>query len=195
MYFLIFSRGVVGAGELEDDPALDEAHWSYMDRFADAMIARGPVLAADRTTWEGSIHIVDLPGPDDARAFAEDEPYHRAGLFAQHVIRRFEDRLGRTMWDFSGGSSDPRFFVIAHPPADAGGPATDRSPDVMALGSERLIVAGDLRTPDDGRPAGLALALQAPSRDVVEALLRERLAGLDQSFRVEILDWEFGGRR
>ena len=25
------------------------------------MIARGPTLAADRTTWTGSVHIVDLP--------------------------------------------------------------------------------------------------------------------------------------
>jgi uncharacterized protein YciI len=195
MNFLIFSRGAAGAGDLEDDDALDEEHWSYMDRFADGMIARGPMLAADRTTWTGSIHIVDLPGPEEAQAFAEDEPYNRAGLFAQHVIRRFDDRLGRTMWEFPGTSSDPRFFVVAHARADAGRQAPDAPPDVMALGSERLIVAGELRTPDEGHPAGIALALQAPSRDVVAALLREQLAALDKSFHVEICDWEFGGRR
>jgi uncharacterized protein YciI len=195
MDFLIFSRGAAGAGELEDDPALDEEHWSYMDRFADAMIARGPLLAADRTTWTGSIHIVDLPGPDAARAFAEDEPYHRAGLYEQHVIRRFEDRLGRTMWDFPGPSSDPRFFVVAHAPVGAGEQALDALLAVKALGPERLIVAGDLCTPDEGRRAGMALALQAPSRAAVAALLHERPGGLDASFEVEIHDWEFGGRR
>ena len=41
--------------------ALTEEHWSYMDRFADGMLARGPTLAPDRETWTGSIHIVELP--------------------------------------------------------------------------------------------------------------------------------------
>jgi uncharacterized protein YciI len=195
MDFLIFSRGAAGAGDLEDDQALDEAHWSYMDRFADDMIARGPMLAADRTTWTGSIHIVDLPHPEAAQAFAEDEPYSRAGLFSQHVIRRFENRLGRTMWDFRGTFSDPRFFVVAHRHADADDQAPDALPDATALGSEGLIVAGDLRTLDDGRPAGFALALPAPSRDVVAALLHQQLAAQDRSFDVEVVDWKFGGRR
>src|SRR3954452_7733708 len=186
MYFLIFSRGVPGAGDLEDDDALDEQHWSYMDRFADDMIARGTLRAADRTTWMGSVHIVDLPGPEEAQAFAEDEPYNRAGLFARHGIRRFEDRLGRAMWGFPGTSCGTRFFVVGHRPADAGGQAPDALPNVMALGSERLIVAGDLRTTDEGRSAGIALALQAPSREVVAALLREQPATLDESFHVEI---------
>src|SRR3954467_1394997 len=195
MYFLIFSRGVPGAGDLEDDDALDEQHWSYMDRFADDMIARGPLLAADRTTWTGSVHIVDLAGPKEAQAFAEDEPYNRAGLFARHLIRRFEDRLGRTMWDFPGTSFEPRFFVVAHRLADAGGQAPDALPNVMALGSERLIVAGDLRTTDDGCEAGSPPEPHAASRGDVAALLREQHATLDESFDVEIFDWEFGGRR
>jgi hypothetical protein len=47
-----------------------------------------------------------------------------------------------------------------------------------------------LLTPHDARPAGVALALQAPTRDAVDALL-----GLDQHLDVRVLDWEFGGRR
>jgi hypothetical protein len=39
------------------------------------------------------------------------------------------------------------------------------------------------------------LALEAPTREAVDALLRGGLAGLDERFDVEILDWEFGGRR
>jgi uncharacterized protein len=91
-----------------------------MNGFAEAMIARGPTLAADRATWTGSVHIVDLPSADAAREFVEREPYSRAGLFEQHVIRRFENLLGRTMWQSPGGSDDPRFFVIAHALAEAG---------------------------------------------------------------------------
>jgi hypothetical protein len=153
-----------------------------MDGFADGMTARGPTLAADRETWTGSVHIVDLPSAEAAREFIEREPYNRAGLFEHHVVRRFKNLLGRTMWESPGGSADPRFLVIA-------------PPDFTAPPRERLIVHGELLTPDDARPAGLVLALQAPTREAADALLRGGQAGLDEHFDVQILDWEFGGRR
>jgi uncharacterized protein len=180
--FFVYSRAARSAADVEHDPALDEEHWSYMDGFADGMVARGPTLAADRATWTGSVHIVDLPSAEAAREFVEREPYNRAGLFEQHVIRRFKNLLGRTMWEFPGGSDDPRFLVIADAPADAG----------PALPRERLIVHGELLTLDGARPAGVALALQAPAREAVDALLRDPRDG---RFDGQILDWEFGGRR
>ena len=42
MDFLIYSRAAPNAADIEDEDALNEAHWSYMDRFADGMVARGP---------------------------------------------------------------------------------------------------------------------------------------------------------
>jgi uncharacterized protein len=45
--FLIYGRSAGG----EPDQSLTEEHWSYMDRFADRMTARGPTLAGDRETW------------------------------------------------------------------------------------------------------------------------------------------------
>jgi uncharacterized protein len=152
-----------------------------MDGFADGMVARGPTLAPDRATWTGSLHIVDLPSVDAAREFVEREPYNRAGLFGEHVIRRFNNLLGRTMWEFAGESGDPRFLVIAHFRAD-----------FTALPRERLIVHGELLTPDEATPAGVALALEAPKREAVDTVLG---AGPDGRLDVEILDWEFGGRR
>jgi hypothetical protein len=152
-----------------------------MDRFADGMVARGPTLAPDRETWTGSIHIVDLPSAEAAHEFVEREPYNRAGLFEHHMIRRFRNVLGRTMWEFGGGSVEPRFFVIA-----------DLAADCTALPPGRLIVHGELLMPADATPAGVALALQAPTRETVAALLTDTQAGLAE---VQILDWEFGGRR
>jgi uncharacterized protein len=167
-----------------------------MDRFADGMIARGPTLAADRATWTGSLHIVDLPGADAAREFVEREPYNRAGLFEDHLIRRFNNLLGRTMWESPRESVDPRFFVIAHLRAEGDEHAAAVPPtDLGALPRERLIVHGELLTPHELTPAGVVLALQAPTREAVDALLRGGSAGLDGRFEVEILDWEFGGRR
>jgi uncharacterized protein len=167
-----------------------------MDQFADGMIARGPTLGADRETWMGSIHIVDLASAEAAREFIEREPYNRAGLFDHHIIRRFKNLLGRTMWQFLGGTAEPRFFVIAQVAAEAGehAPAV-LLPDFTALPRERLIVHGELRTPDDATPTGVVLALQAPTRESVAALLREGRAALEGHFDVQILDWEFGGRR
>ena len=192
--FFVYSRAAPSAADV-DDPALNEEHWAYMDRFADGMVARGPTLSADRSSWTGSLHIVDLPSADAAHEFVEREPYNSAGLFRDHVIRRFTNLLGRTMWGYPGESADPRFLVIAHrrPGAD-----TDLSMPqvaVTALPRERLILHGELLTPHDGTPVGVALALSAPTRQAVADLLASGQAELDERFDIEILDWEFGGRR
>jgi uncharacterized protein len=194
--FFVYSRAASSAADAEHDPALDEEHWSYMDRFADGMIARGPTLAADRAIWTGSVHIVDLPSAEAAREFVEREPYNRAGLFEEHLIRRFRNLLGRSMWESPGGPGHPRFLVIAHLLGDGGehAPAV-LLPDFTALPRERLIVHGELLTPDEATPVGAVLALQAPTREAVDALVRDGQAGLDEHFDVRILDWEFGGRR
>ena len=194
--FFVYSRVAPGAADVEHDLVLDEEHWSYMDGFAHGMIARGPTLAADRETWTGSLHIVDLPSAEPAREFVEREPYNRAGLFADHLVRRFENLLGRTMRELAERSGEPRFLVIAQLPRDAGEPAPAVAlPDVAALRRERLIVHGELLTADEATPAGVALALEAATREAVDALLRGGLAGADERLDVEILDWEFGGRR
>ena len=161
-----------------------------MDRFAHRMTARGPTLGTDRETWTGSLHIVDLPSADAARKFVEREPYNRAGMFERHAIHRFENLLGRTMWEFRGGAADPRFLVIAHLRAAASEHAGRA--DLTALPREDIIVHGELLAPDHATPAGLVVALQAPRRDAVEAIGE---ATLDEHYDIEILDWEFGGRR
>ncbi len=193
--FFIYSRAARTAAGT-DDPALNEEHWSYMDAFAAGMIARGPTLGADRATWTGSLHIVDLPNLDAAREFVEREPYNRAGLFERHLIRRFRNVLGRSMWEFPQQSVDPRFLVIAHLRAAEGdqAPAGMQS-DLLTLQPERLIVHGELLTADEAQPAGVAFALHAPTREHVDALLRDARAHNGERFELEILDWEFGGRR
>ena len=80
-----------------------EEHLSYMDGFATQMIARGPTLSADGETATGSVHILDLPDPVAARAFAFEEPGYQAGVYRDVLLRRWRNGLGRTMWDFPGG--------------------------------------------------------------------------------------------
>jgi uncharacterized protein YciI len=179
--FFIYSRDAADTAVLRDEHV--EEHWAYMDGFAASIIARGPTLDADRETATGSLHVLGLPSVEEAHRFVALEPNNRAGIYAEHLIWRFENLLGRTMWESPGHGSDPRFLVIARygerpPPADAV--------------SANLIVYGALATLDGGEPAGAALALQAPDRDAVDALIRDELAAFSS---VEIHDWELGGRR
>jgi uncharacterized protein YciI len=182
--FLVLSRAADAPGSPADEDALNERHWSYMDRFAGGMTARGPLLGPDRETWAGSLHVVDLPDAEAARAFVAEEPYERAGQFAEHSVWRFTNLLGRTMWEFSGPAEEPRFLVLArdHDPETA-------LPQALL---DRLIVHGRLGDLADDRPAGMVLAVQASSREALDALLsRAGLAG----DAVDVHDWEFGGRR
>jgi uncharacterized protein YciI len=173
-----------------------------MDGYADTMIARGPTLTADRVDATGSMHIVDLPDADAARVFAFEEPCYRAGVYAEVMVRRWRNELGRTMWEFDGDPvANRRFLVIGHggPGAEAAGPGlmaaqlrylTDRPC------AERIIVRGPLLT-DDGREwVGDAMLIEVRDRAAADAMLASApfvRAGLYAD--IEVHDWEFGGRR
>ena len=98
MEFFCYHRDRRGSVALHDE--LLEEHWSYMDRYATEMIARGPTLAGDGDTPTGSVHIVGLPDPAGARAFAFDEPNYQAGVYRDVLLRRWRNTLRRTMWTF-----------------------------------------------------------------------------------------------
>ena len=179
-----------GTAGLRDDQELLEEHWSYMDRFAGSMIARGPTLDTDRERATGSLHVFALPGVDAAREFVALEPNNRAGVYGEHEMWRFENLLGRTMWEFSGQAAEPRFLIIGRRIVGRPVPAETLPAELL----ERLILYGALSTLGGGEPAGVALALQAPDREAVDALWAR--ANRARSFsEVEIHDWEFGGRR
>lgn len=178
-----------------------EAHWSFMDRYADAMIARGPTLAADGTAT-GSMHAADLPDAEAARAFAYDEPYYKAGVFGDVLVRRWHNELAGTMWDFAGDAErNRRFLILGH--ARPGMTATrdalyeEHHRYFVEHGYlERLIERGPLLSDDGTEWLGSAMLVELRDRAAVDAMLASEpfgRAGLYTS--VEIHDWEFGGRR
>jgi uncharacterized protein len=193
MDFLIYGRSAL-AGDDSDTPQLDDAHWSYMDTFADRMTARGPTLSADRQTWTGSLHVVDLPDVEAALAFAWNDPYHRAGLFTEHLIRRLDNLLRRAMWDFTLRSGDLPFLVLADSENGGSPPVSENAPLSPGL-AERLIVWGTLSSVHTQRPSGVALALAAPDQDAVRSLIADEPDILGGCAQLEIHAWEFGGRR
>jgi len=181
MEFFCYHRDRPGSVALRDQ--LRERHWSYMDGYAKEMIARGPTLADVGDTATGSVHIVDLPDPAAARAFAFDEPGYQAGVYRDVLLRRWRNMLGRTMWDFPGGQADDNRYLVlglgAGPAADLAGPP----------GLDELIALGPLLSDDGAAWLGTAVLVRAPDPDTARAVLTQ-----DRYASVEVHRWTFGGR-
>lgn len=182
MEFFVHHRDRPGSIPLREE--LVEAHWSYMDRYAKELIARGPTFAADGETPSGSVHIADLPDPAAARAFAFDEPNYQAGVYRDVLLRRWRNLLGRTMWDFPGGLSGGNRYLVL-------GLGSGESADTeVPSGQDELIAYGPLLSDDGDTWLGTAALLRAPDRDAARGVLSQgRYAD------IEVHDWECGGRR
>jgi uncharacterized protein YciI len=189
--FFVYSRDAADTADLRDDQALLEEHWSYMDRFAASMIARGPTLGTDRETATGSLHVLALPSVDAVREFVALEPNNRAGVYGEHSVWRFENLLGRSMWEFSGQPAEPQFLIVSRSHLGRPLPAETLPAELL----ERLVLYGALATLDGAEPVGVALAVQAPDRAAVDALIEDERMGLGPWSAVEVHNWEFGGRR
>jgi uncharacterized protein YciI len=181
MEFLCYHRDRPGSVALRGE--LLEEHWSYMDRYATEMIARGPTIADDGDTPTGSVHIVDLPDPVAARAFAFEEPNYQAGVYRDVLLRRWRNTLGRTMWDFPGGRAGGNRYLVLGLGA---GQAADLAvpPD-----SEQLIAYGSLLSDNGATWLGTAALVRAPNTDTARAILTP-----DRYADIEVHNWQFGGR-
>lgn len=181
MEFFVYHRDRAGSGAMREQ--MVETHWSYMDRFASEMIARGPVLDADKDAALGSVHILDLPDSAAARAFAFDEPYYQAGVFRDVMLRRWRNLLGRTMWEFPPGYSDTNRFLVlglgAEPTADL----------KLPRDQDTLIAFGPLLSDDGATRLGTAALVQVPD----EAAARAVLTAEDYA-AIEVRAWDYGGR-
>ncbi len=182
MEFLCFHRDRPGSMALREE--LREDHWSYMDRHANEMIARGPTLADDGETATGSLHIVDLPDPAAAREFAFEEPNYQAGAYRDVLLRRWHNTLGCSMWEFPGGLTGGRRFLVL-------GLGTGEGADLdTPPGSEQLIAYGPLLSDDGATWLGTAMLVQATDAASARAILTQ-----DRYADIEVHNWQFGGRR
>jgi uncharacterized protein len=181
MEFFCYHRDRPGSAMLRDE--LREQHWSYMDQFAKQMIARGPTLADDGHTPTGSVHIVDLPDPAAARAFAFDEPNYQAGVYRDVLLRLWRNTLSRTMWDFAGGRTGGKQYLVL-------GLSTGQAADLAApVGPDELIAYGPLLSDNGTSWLGTAALIRARDPDTARACLTpDRYAG------IEVHNWQFGGR-
>ena len=178
--FFCYHRDRPGSMALRQE--LIEGHWSYMDQYQKEMIARGPTLAANGDTPTGSVHILDLPDPAAARAFAFDEPNYQAGVYRDVLLRRWCNLLGRTMWDFSGGRDGGNRYLVL-------GLGTGQAAEPVEMDRDELIACGPLLSDDGAAWLGTAVLLRASGPDTARAILTPgRYAS------IEVHRWQFGGR-
>ncbi len=181
MEFFCYHRDRPGSVALRQD--LLEEHWSYMDRYAAPMIARGPTLASDRDTPTGSVHIVDMPDSAAVRAFAFDEPNYQAGVYRDVLLRRWRNTLGRTMWDFPGGPTGGNRYLVL-------GLGTGQAADTaVPPARDDLIAFGPLLSDNGTTWLGTAALVRAPGQDTAGAVLTP-----DRYASIEVHNWQFGGR-
>jgi uncharacterized protein len=180
MEFFCYHRDRPGAVTLRQE--LREQHWSYMDQYQPQMIARGPTFADDDTPT-GSVHIVDLPDPAAARAFAFAEPGYQAGVYRDVLLRRWRNLLGRTMWDFPGGRSGGNRYLVL-------GLGTGQPADLtVPPDRDELIAYGPLLSDDGATWLGTAVLARAPDPDTARTILTP-----DRYADIKVHNWQFGGR-
>ena len=181
MEFFCYHRDRPGSAQLRAE--LLEEHWSYMDRFQPRMIARGPTLADDGDTATGSVHILDLPDPAAARAFAFDEPGYQAGVYRDVLLRRWRNVLGRTMWDFPGADTGTNRYLVLGLGASASQEAEISGP------TDDLIACGPLLSDDGATLLGTAVLVQVQDQRTARAVLTP-----DCYAAIEVQPWQPGGR-
>ncbi|MCW6003494.1 YciI family protein [Micromonospora sp. CPCC 205371] len=181
MEFFCYHRDRRGSVALRDK--LLEEHWSYMDRYAAQIIARGPTFADEGDAPTGSVHIIDLPDAAAARVFAFEEPNYQAGVYRDVLLRRWRNRLGRTMWDFPGGRTGGNRYLVL-------GLGAGQAADVVVpTDRDGLIAYGPLLSDDSAAWLGTAVLVRAPDPDIARAVLTP-----DRYSDIEVHNWAFGGR-
>ena len=189
MDYFFYARDQDDVGPLRQ--VVLEQHWTFMDRYADEMIARGPTLTDDLEGATGSVHIADLPGPEAVRVFAFEEPNYRAGVYRHVLVRRYVDLLGRTMWDFPGSRDEGpgRYLILAHARPLMDWPGAEQTEPV--LDRDRLIAFGRLLSEDGEDWEGTVVIGEFDDPEAVRGLF----AATGAYDRIESHRWTFGGRR
>jgi len=193
--FFVYGRDVPDfAGDSDE---LDEAHWAYMDTWASQLVARGPTLSSDGSTHTGSVHIVDLLDGVQARRFAFEEPYYRAGLYEEITVLPFAPLVEGTMWDRPAlGADQPATFVLATWTEAAFGRdmAIELRNAFTGTDRARWVFAGALLSDDSAKASGVAAAVDlGPSE--AEELMRKAIARVPGSpINVDRHCWRRGGR-
>lgn len=84
MHYAILNHDKPGSVELR--MKVRETHLAYLRAAGAALMTAGPILTDDGQTPIGSLLIVEAESLEAARAFAGNDPYAKAGLFASSIV-------------------------------------------------------------------------------------------------------------
>jgi uncharacterized protein YciI len=181
MEFFCYHRDRPESGVLRE--LMRETHWSYMDGYAAAMIVRGPTITKDGETATGSVHIVNLTDSAAARAFAFDEPNYQAGVYRDVLLLRWQNTLGRTMWDFPETETGAHRYLVL---GLGSGEAADLA---LPTDHDEVIAYGPLLSDDGSAWLGTAMIVRAADPDTARDILTQ-----DRYADIEVHHWQPGGR-
>jgi uncharacterized protein YciI len=91
MHYVIQTEDKPNAFDLR--AATRPAHLDYLKKQNAILLAAGPFLD-DEDRMIGSLLIVDVASEAEARAFAENDPFAKAGLFSSTAIRKWRWSVG-----------------------------------------------------------------------------------------------------
>lgn len=70
-----------------------KSHLGYLAENAESFMMRGPLLNEAGTEPIGNVWLLDIPNLDAARSLVNNEPYNKAGLYQDALLKRW--RFGR----------------------------------------------------------------------------------------------------
>ena len=77
-------------------------HKAYLAQVVDRMAFAGPLLGDDGVTMVGSLLVIDFADRAAALAWLAQEPFTRAGLYAETQVHAFQN-----LWPQHAGFADP----------------------------------------------------------------------------------------
>ncbi|MFD3999266.1 YciI family protein [Streptomyces rubiginosohelvolus] len=170
---------------------LSEEHWSYMDRFEDRLILRGPTVSDDGEEHTGSVHVVDLADRAAAERFAREEPFWKAGLYRDLTVVAADVLVSR-----EPEADVPYTLVTAQWPLSAGAPDGVEPRGLSGAETDsRLIFVAALVDDGGTGTTGVVAAVRALP-DEARGLVRpfaERLTG-GRPAELTAQRWERDGR-
>ncbi|EFE74704.1 YciI family protein [Streptomyces filamentosus] len=168
-----------------------EEHWSYMDRFDDRLILRGPTVSDDGEEHTGSVHVVDLADRAAAERFAREEPFWKAGLYRDLTVVEAEVLLSR-----EPETDVPYTLVAAQWPLSADAPCDAERRGLLGTEADsRLIFVAALMDGDGAGTTGVVAVVRAlpdEARDLIQPFAEGLADGRPAALTAQ--RWERGGR-
>lgn len=69
-------------------------HLAWVGTFSDRILMAGPLFQEDGKTFAGSCFAIEFDSLEEVREWASNDPYAKAGLFAQVDIHAFNWAIG-----------------------------------------------------------------------------------------------------